>query len=202
MANDKDYTEEIIKKLNTIEDEELKSMIKKLIEERNYLIDAMNLDPLTGVYNRRILNRIRSISVLVLWDIDNFKTVNDEYGHDTGDIALKTTSKIIMDNCRADDIVCRYGGDEFLTIFDDCPVETVKKRVERIQKLIGEDSQLNYFGVTISVGISKGSKDKTLSQVIKEADQALYEAKKNGKNCCVIFDEIESNKSKVYRKRN
>ena len=113
MKENDNYVDYIINNLDLINDNNLKIQILKLINERNQLLSIVKKDSLTGAYNRRILENINNFSVVALCDIDDFKTINDTYGHDIGDRVLKTVTKTLIDNTRGCDVVCRYGGDEF-----------------------------------------------------------------------------------------
>ena len=118
MTNENDlYINTIKEKLKDINDPELVDLINRLINERTYLAETINIDPLTGLYNRRVLQNVRDIGAVIMCDIDYFKTVNDSFGHDTGDVVIKKVAQIIMNNVRIGDVVCRYGGDEYLIIF-------------------------------------------------------------------------------------
>lgn len=163
---------------------ELKQAILGLIKEKNELLDYIKIDHLTGAYNRRILDSIRQYTVVVMCDIDNFKKINDSYGHDKGDLVLKNISKIFLSNVRLNDKVCRYGGDEFLIIFNGCSLDVVLDRMEIIRKEAFKC--VNFEKITLSAGISVYSENKTLLEAVNEADKALYESKSNGKNQITI----------------
>lgn len=190
------YIDSIIKNLDSINKSDLKIQILRLIEERNHLLEIVKKDTLTGAYNRRILNYINNFSVVVLCDVDDFKCINDTYGHDVGDNVLKVVTKILMNNTRENDIVCRYGGDEFLVIFNKCSKDLVKKRMNIISKIINDYFRNLNINVSFSAGISSYEVGKTLDEIIKEADIALYESKNNGKSGISIYDK----NSKVYKK--
>ncbi len=154
-----------------------------------------NTDPLTGLNNRRSMIEIlkqeagrarrngRTFS-LVMADLDHFKRINDTYGHDCGDEVLKTTASLLCDSCRGSDTVCRWGGEEFLILLIETQSSeaalTMERLRNRLQKhrlpCIGTDRQ------TISMGISSYHQDLSIEQMISRADEALYRAKKNGRN--------------------
>lgn len=148
------------------------------------------LDPLTGLANRRFLNLIetklsgrrkRGIWVLMV-DIDNFKRVNDTYGHLAGDRVLKEIGKCLSASVRTHDEVIRYGGEEFLIILYRTDREGAKAVGEKIRRNIenlklGEIPDLK---ITVSVGIAEFRGD--LKEAIEVSDKALYEAKREGKN--------------------
>ena len=164
-------------------------------------------DELTGLYNYRAfhellskeLSRVRRkgtfLSVMML-DIDNFKQFNDYFGHQAGDIYLKEVAKIIRETLRTYDIAARYGGDEFINILpdaDDEGVLSVARRIsERFNSMqIGVSSFVGFSGKSVSIGITTVKAEelnfKTNDEIIKEADQALYQSKDNGKNSITVF---------------
>ena len=188
----------LIDKLKEINDPELTIMVKKLIEERNYLSKIANIDTLTGLNNRRILERIRECSGVVMCDIDDFKKVNDTYGHDVGDIVIKRITEIIKENIRAKDYVCRFGGDEFLIGFVECPEKIIDERIERIREKVLQDEVLTHFknNVTISFGFVINYNLEDIDSLIKKADEALYESKKNGRNKVTKYEQVKKEKIK------
>ncbi len=141
----------------------------------------------------RELDRARrgntALSVL-LFDVDNFKTVNDTYGHLGGDMVLRTISRACIDLVRQHDVFARYGGDEFLVLLPETDAATALAVAERIRQRIAASPGQSTSGsvqVTISVGVTTLSQDiLTLDAFLNRADQALYHAKSAGKNCVVI----------------
>jgi len=152
--------------------------------------DMIFKDPLTNIYNRRyffeVSNKLfltalrdkKDISILMC-DIDHFKNINDTYGHNTGDIVIQKTAKILEKNVRKNDIVCRYGGEEFVILLYDCPIkfanligEKIRKEIESLEIIDDEENKINY---TISIGIS--NKGHNIEELIKNADNMLYKAK-------------------------
>ena len=154
-----------------------------------------NVDPLTGLFNRRKMlelfeleikrsRRSRKPFTIAMADIDNFKSVNDIYGHECGDEVLKSISEILRKECRESDYICRWGGEEFLLLFIDTNLSTAKDVADRIL-LVFENKKnicMNNFTTTLSMGITEFSADLSIEQILKNADDALYKAKKNGKN--------------------
>jgi diguanylate cyclase (GGDEF)-like protein len=157
-------------------------------------------DGLTGLYNRMFFNkeiqnclsnynRLELPFVLSIVDIDNFKRVNDNYGHLCGDLVLKEVASLIKNHIRKEDIVCRYGGEEFAILFKN--TEDIKSVLERVNELrlkikdtdfLYEDNRIN---VTCSFGLvtcTSCSKTSTIEEIVKHADEALYEAKRTGRN--------------------
>ncbi|CAN1722321.1 Diguanylate cyclase [Hyphomicrobium sp. 1Nfss2.1] len=169
--------------------------LRNRLEER---IEAAVIDPLTGLHNRRYMETHlatlveearrsgRSLSVL-LADIDHFKSVNDTYGHDAGDAVLREFSERFKRNTRGIDLACRYGGEEFLIIMPDTPLERACQIGERLRVSVAADTFLIGPGsgihITASVGLATLERaDDTPQSVFRRADTALFEAKRRGRN--------------------
>lgn len=160
---------------------------------------ALLHDPLTQVFNRRKLDDLMGPSHdlsfmspqigLLIMDIDHFKLVNDTYGHDNGDRILQFTADCIKNSLRDNDLVIRWGGEEFTAILFDCPTEQIRLTAERIRATI-EQSDNGVCPVTISIGTKFYSGDDCIKE-IKLADQALYAAKNGGRNRVVAYEEIQ-----------
>lgn len=187
MKEENNYIERIIEKLAKVDDVELKEMILNLIEEREYLIKTANIDLLSGLNNRRIIERIRKYEFVSMIDIDGFKTINDTYGHDIGDKIIRIIGSILKSNTRSEDFAIRYGGDEFLIIFTGGNIEVVNERMENICKEVREKINFPDFDVTLSVGIASNEYNSTLDEAIKKADAIMYYSKKSGKNRISIY---------------
>ncbi|MFT8932740.1 MAG: diguanylate cyclase [Acetobacter syzygii] len=160
-------------------------------------------DPLTGLYNRRYMEETLNTELsmasknnttlgLIMADIDHFKHINDEFGHDAGDMVLRTIANEIQNSFRSNDIVCRYGGEEFLIITTSHPLDTLIPRVENLRNTLSK-LDLYYNGqplgkTTMSFGIAMWDKSLSTdtSAIIRKADTALYQAKKNGRDRIVI----------------
>jgi len=150
-------------------------------------------DPLTGVYNRNylrdLLNQINITQYQIMMiDIDHFKRVNDNYGHKTGDFILESCAKMIQDEIRDEDILIRFGGEEFLLFIKKSTTEDrfAYAVAERIRKGV-EHSYFNYedkeLQITLSIGIAcQPEHFKSISLAIKHADEMLYRAKRAGRN--------------------
>ncbi|MEE8359783.1 MAG: GGDEF domain-containing protein, partial [Candidatus Omnitrophota bacterium] len=163
---------------------------------RNKLIDLATKDSLTGLYIRRHFNLILETQVqmvkdrggnlsLLMIDLDNFKNVNDTYGHKAGDLVLRETAKTLLASCRPLDIVGRYGGEEFIVMLpgaDESSASLVAERIRyRVKKSDFKFKNTNYK-ITVSVGISNYKRDDTPGRLIEKADWALYKAKERGKD--------------------
>lgn len=171
--------------------------------ENNFLYkqirDSASYDGLTDIFNKRYffetLNLITNLTeqdyCIVIVDLDDFKSINDNYGHPVGDIVLKKVAKIIQKSTRANDIVARYGGDEiiiFLQNFTDR--EKVEQRVELmrddIEKLVITSEEVS-LSITASFGVYiKHDEILSLDEVIKKADEIMYLSKNSGKNRVTI----------------
>lgn len=166
----------------------------KLYKELKY---RANYDVLTKIFNRReILRRSEKIYnnfkedlesyCIMMIDVDNFKNINDTYGHQIGDKVLANVAKTIKESIREDDIVGRYGGEEFIVVVKDNYNSSLRmaERIRRnIEKIVIKVEENEFIKVTCSIGITNmNAKDKTLQQIISDSDKALYEAKNTGKN--------------------
>ncbi|MBF0422514.1 MAG: diguanylate cyclase [Magnetococcales bacterium] len=167
------------------------------------LRDSALKDPLTGLHNRRFLSEYEktliattrrknsSLSVLVL-DLDHFKLVNDTYGHDAGDMVLKSFAKTLIAQVRGSDIVIRYGGEEFMVILQENKEYTGPQMAEKIRLAVEKleiPTQNDILKKTVSIGVAGFPADgEELWDVIKAADLALYAAKKQGRNRWVAYD--------------
>ncbi|WP_457642125.1 GGDEF domain-containing protein [Persephonella sp.] len=150
-----------------------------------------NYDPLTKVLNRRsfikvynsIINRedIFPASLIVL-DIDDFKRINDTYGHTVGDKVLKRFVDVIKKNIRKNDFFVRWGGEEFIIFFPKTDIKQAQLIAEKLRKLVENINFEEGFKVTVSIGLTEVKKGEFLVEVIKRADKALYIAKRNSKN--------------------
>ncbi|WP_321390002.1 diguanylate cyclase [uncultured Desulfuromusa sp.] len=150
-------------------------------------------DPLTQLYNRykldneltrqyNILKKTGNTFVLLLLDLDFFKKINDQYGHDVGDLVLRIIAEILQTSCRATDTVGRWGGEEFMIIYSNIDLNSGKLLAEKIRLSIKESKELKKYHLTISIGVGISKPDVSLSQLIKDVDGALYQAKNTGRD--------------------
>lgn len=164
-----------------------------IVRQRNLLIQQSIKDGLTGLYNRTYMTKRAAemlgqaerhgyeICVLIL-DVDHFKRINDTYGHQKGDAVLIALSKTLEEAVRAEDVVGRYGGEEFIVILGHCDLAAGTKKAQRVCETIEQLCPAE-LTVTVSIGItSLGGKQKNLDQMVAEADEALYRAKDGGRN--------------------
>ncbi len=175
------------------------SILGYAIGRREQMITDLALtDSLTALYNKRYYkHRLEqeyerhlrfgtSMSVIQI-DLDFFKRINDEYGHQAGDEVLKKVASLVMANCRKNETAARVGGEEISIIASDCSPEEAKVLAERIRETI-EQVKCNWQNQTIeltaSFGIASVTEDtQSAWQVYQQADEALYQAKQEGRNC-------------------
>ncbi|RFU71643.1 diguanylate cyclase [Peribacillus saganii] len=151
-----------------------------------------NQDPLTGFYNRRFLERkIKDLGdySIILFDIDRFKNVNDQYGHQVGDEVLKYLSELIKRETRESDLCFRLGGEEFLIVLQETDLPLAQSFGERIRKTTEETISPTGKPITISIGIGNlPSTAHRFSELLNLTDQALYKAKQQGRNRVVVAE--------------
>ena len=175
-----------LKQLKIVRAEE-QDLIDKLIEERQDLMKEFSIDPLTGLYNRKKLSKIRDIGAVIMCDLDDFKGINDNYGHDMGDKALTAVGQAITQNIRIGDVGVRFGGDEFIIVFSSDILnadthEIIDKRIHKIAEDVNKICQIPGRPITLSVGVAFNKDGESLQDLMKKADTALYQSKGNGKN--------------------
>lgn len=177
---------------------QLKRSILTGLELLNRKIGKLNLDsitdPLTGLANRRGAqlaleeweNDARPFAV-VLMDIDHFKLVNDQFGHDVGDRALQHLAGQMRKVERASDVLCRSGGEEFMMLLPDTELEDAARVAERLRRLMAESVEAIGRPITLSFGVAHYPGTSSFpEQVLKAADEALYRAKNEGRNRVVV----------------
>ncbi|MGH8986426.1 MAG: diguanylate cyclase [Acidimicrobiia bacterium] len=163
-------------------------------------------DGLTGLLNRRsfenkvrVLRRQGSKFALVMADLDHFKRLNDTYGHDAGDRALRIFSETLRSVVRPDDIVCRHGGEEFAMVLPDCTIDTAVEVMERAQReLQATATRGDSPPFTASFGVVGGELDEELEGLITRADAALYRAKGEGRNRVMVDGQPSSNLGPLF----
>ena len=168
------------------------------LEKKEKLSYEATHDKLTGLYNRRgydflLKNVDLDTSALLLIDLDEFKSVNDTYGHDVGDKVLIKTSETILKSFRSQDYVCRIGGDEFAVIMihaEPEQSELIRKKIERINKTLLEGEE-GRPAISVSAGVSFGEDARIAEVIFKEADTALYDAKNKGRQGISFYQEMQ-----------
>ena len=173
----------------------LYSMYKKSIEHLNF---KASHDELTGAYNRAGLDLLLSSldmnsTYMMIFDVDNFKTINDTFGHETGDKVLKKLVQILKSCFRSDDYVCRMGGDEFVVFMvhsSEMQRTLIETKMEQINREL-TDAGEGMPPISVSVGIIHGSQAKNTETLLKKCDAAMYESKKQGKHTYTFYDNID-----------
>jgi diguanylate cyclase (GGDEF)-like protein len=176
--------------------------------ERRLRREAL-IDPLTGVFNRRSFmefsvreearaNRGGNTFAVLMVDIDHFKRVNDTYGHPAGDTVIRELAAVASRTLRPSDILARYGGEEFVVSLPDTNQEQAQIVAERLRHAIEATAVIGDAGAirfTISIGVAICSHDTPLKDAIVRADQALYAAKRNGRNRVELSQSPDTSKA-------
>jgi len=191
---------------------EVKNMHAELVNKNGQLYELSIRDEMTGLYNQRHLHEKgayfiadalrykRPLSCLMI-DIDHFKQINDSFGHPFGDIVLIDVAHLLRNQLRVNDIISRYGGEEFAVLLPETSSFDAIKVAEKIRKKIASHL-FNHGGivhkVTVSIGVAEfTSKDGKLKQLISRADEALYQSKENGRNRVSISSPMDYRVEKV-----
>jgi diguanylate cyclase (GGDEF)-like protein len=188
--------------------------MRQLIQITALAIASLNLrtklenqsirDSLTGLFNRHFMqisleremvraHRRKQIMSVMMLDVDHFKRFNDTHGHAAGDAVLKAFAEVFKNNIRAEDIACRYGGEEFTIILPDTTVKGACDRAESIVTAVNElkvhagENTFDGLGISIGVAFYPGDGD-TCEELLQRADSALYDAKRNGRNQVSLFE--------------
>jgi len=177
--------------------QELEKRIHEIQILQTQLKEESIRDPLTRLYNRRYMEDALQREFahatrdgypvsIIMADIDHFKKVNDTYGHSAGDEVLVQLSQLFMANFRMEDIVCRFGGEEFLIVMPETSAETAFLRIDALRRLL-ETTKLNLTSVSLQITLSAGIavyplEGSTIEEVVHKADQAMYRAKSEGRN--------------------
>jgi diguanylate cyclase (GGDEF)-like protein len=163
-------------------------LIKEKKLKETEIINSMT-DELTGTWNKRYLfmkmKEERKQMVLAMIDFDDFKIINDTYGHLAGDFILKKVTSLLMGRINTEDSLCRYGGDEFIVIFDSFNERQAYQLLEDFRARIEKTSFLfngNKLSLTLSIGISKVETGEDIETVLSRVDKRLYRSKQEGKN--------------------
>jgi diguanylate cyclase (GGDEF)-like protein len=203
-----------LRSLHTLQEmNALKETAGILLSKTEELEDANRRDPLTGVLNRIWLDRMldreftqavmfgRSLSVALV-DLDHFKTVNEHFGHSSGDKVLQACAQTLIANVRGSDLVGRHGGEEFLIVFPGTDREVVQRVCERIVGVMNKlDHQIANARITttVSIGIATFQPQQgfaNANELVSAADHALYAAKLRGRNCVEYFDDVSTERTR------
>lgn len=188
--------------------EKLSKKVNSLNVELEKAKEESVKDGLTGVYNRKAFDRYinklverntvtRAPFSILLLDIDDFKKVNDQFGHQTGDRVLIATARKCKEFIRSDDFLARYGGEEFVVVLPGASLRNAVKKGKLICKEVAkakyaleESKEDTIISITLSIGASVHKKGDTVATIVKRADKALYAAKQSGKNRVVSEKKI------------
>jgi len=180
----------------------------KLVEAREDMRFKATHDPLTSLFNRGVMmellsrelkraSRQQGCTTVVLGDVDDFKRINDSYGHLVGDEVLREIARRLLGSVRSYDLVGRYGGEEFLIVLNNCDVNNALPRAEEIRKSISSGAVATMQGplrITMSLGLltSRHEEHRELEEILHEVDMALYAAKAAGRDCSKVATEALS----------
>lgn len=162
-------------------------LVVKIDEERKKYRELAIKDTLTGVFSRAFFNewsqkflseKKDNVSTIIMIDVDNFKDINDSYGHILGDKVLKTVAEVLKDSVREKDFVVRYGGDEFVIFLPDCPAKDSIKIINRVLQNLKEIKSFD-FPIRISYGVAEVRDKDTLIQALQRADARMYASKRS-----------------------
>lgn len=167
---------------------------------QDQLIRWATRDPLTGLYNRRTLDEELEVALaihgrhgtsygLIILDLDNFKTINDEWGHAAGDRVLVDLAQIIQSTTRQEDRAFRYGGDEFILLLPGVDLNSLKTVLAGLQQRILQQLQFQNTAVHASFGAALLREGESTESWNRRADRALYSAKEEGRNRAVIAED-------------
>ena len=188
---------EDVQRLATLVAERIALALSNL-QLRDKLRDQAIRDPLTAMYNRRYFEETASRELLragehgfsvgvVMIDVDHFKRFNDSYGHEAGDAVLQRVGLVLQSHTRVEDVVCRYGGEEFVMLLPGLPADAIAGRAEELRQAVHE-LVVRFHGetlatITVSCGVSAfPDQGRTCTELIDAADHALYRAKQAGRN--------------------
>lgn len=157
------------------------------------LVEQATQDFLTGLPNRRGFSQLADVLArqaqrhrqplaIVLFDIDDFKGVNDRFGHPAGDALLRDTGQLVREQARSSDVVARWGGEEFIVLLPYCDLARAAALTEKLRSALGIHTFPEIGRITASFGLAEARSGETLDALVERDDAALYRAKHNGKN--------------------
>lgn len=165
--------------------------VNKLITELNLAVERAATDMMTGIYNKvtlaeKIQERLKADGgvkcAMLMIDLDNFKYINDHYGHTVGDEVIRNVASLLQRIFDADDLIGRFGGDEFVVFMQSVSADTVRRKVEQFRRILSNE-QDDAFTLTCSIGVLLlGEGELSLDTLFKRVDAAMYKIKHNGKN--------------------
>ncbi|MCL2708247.1 MAG: GGDEF domain-containing protein [Defluviitaleaceae bacterium] len=183
----------ILSFVNTKEKERTESLLAELHAKNAELDNLAKIDPLTGCYNRRYLyehcnelipssSESETALCVFIIDIDFFKQINDTHGHSVGDTILKLMVHLIRMAIRINDLLIRYGGEEFVILLPNCGIEIASQIAERIRSLVEGNRNRENVHFTVSIGIAELRLGEDMESLIRRADENMYIAKNTGRN--------------------
>ena len=200
----RDISDRKLRELYLLESQhQMENQLHEVEEEKSKLREQVVRDPLTGVFNRRFLDDMlpRELSratregypvAIIMLDLDHFKRINDEYSHATGDEVLKSFTQLLRQGARDSDMVCRYGGEEFVVIMPKMSVDSALERVDAWRAELQEstiacgDCRIN---ITVSAGIAAfPMHGDTPEELLARADEMLYRSKRLGRSRITVFE--------------
>ena len=178
--------------------EDIIEIARELGEKNDQLYKMAITDQLTGLNNRSRLDQVLFSEIerasrydvkfsVILFDLDFFKNINDNYGHQVGDEVLEKISELVINNIRASDIAGRWGGEEFMIICPETDSESCVMLAEKIRKVMNDERINDNLKVTASFGVTEFTQGDDSRMLVKRVDDALYSAKKSGRNRTVSF---------------
>lgn len=195
----RDVTQKVIlEELLEAREKQYKELAKELERKNISLSERVSIDNLTGIKNRyyfdeRIKEEVdlakrQKVSFsLLLFDLDHFKLVNDNFGHDVGDKVLKRVTDAVSKIIRSYDIFARWGGEEFVVLMPNTTEAEAVPAAEKIRKTVEDISHPDIEKITISIGIAIWEPDDDVDQIFVKADKALYTAKNQGRNRVIVY---------------
>lgn len=183
----------VIAKLEDISKENAEKKVLMEKASRDSMTDLLNSEVCKNTIGKLIENgSFNKKGVLILIDIDNFKVINDNYGHPAGDEVIKALASILISTFRTTDIVGRLGGDEFCVYMHGAMTrENIDKQILRFKDTLKKDKTTLRYHTTVSIGIMKASGVEDFNTLYVSADKALYKAKNSGRNCHCYYHNLD-----------
>ncbi|WP_347353772.1 sensor domain-containing diguanylate cyclase [Acetoanaerobium noterae] len=195
----RDVTQKVIlEEVLEAREKQYKELAKELERKNISLSERVSIDNLTGIKNRYyfderikeevdLAKRQKASFSLLLFDLDHFKLVNDNFGHDVGDKVLKRVTDAVSKIIRSYDIFARWGGEEFVVLMPNTTEAEAVPAAEKIRKTVEDISHPDIEKITISIGIAIWEADDDVDQIFVKADKALYTAKNQGRNRVIVY---------------
>ncbi|WP_100656759.1 GGDEF domain-containing protein [Alteromonas flava] len=167
--------------------------MREIYNQNRLLVTLSYTDTLTGLHNRATLNDsvLQAISIeqryqtpvtMLIIDVDHFKAINDQFGHNAGDDTLKSIAHLMQENFRAPDKLFRIGGEEFLVLLHDTDAESARTIAERFRLAVADSEMLAAQSVTVSIGVCQKASNMSAQEWVSACDKLLYKAKTGGRN--------------------